>query len=96
MLVVCLLSYLPRAGSYLLCDPWEAHYAEVSRQMATRGDYIARYWPAAPIAHAQFASKPVLLFWMESLTMRARWGGPESAPARSSRLLGITGLNRVG
>jgi len=64
-----LLVYIPFAGSYGLHDPWETHYAEVARQMTVRGDYISLYWPGAPIDPEHFWSKPVLSFWIMSLSM---------------------------
>jgi 4-amino-4-deoxy-L-arabinose transferase-like glycosyltransferase len=65
-----LIVYLPFAGSYGLYDPWETHYSEVARQMATRGDYISLWWPGAPIDPDHFWSKPVLSFWLMSLSLR--------------------------
>src|SRR5258708_2585439 len=65
-----LLVYVPLAGSYGLYDPWETHYGEVSRQMNQRGDYISLWWPGAPIDAEHFWSKPVLSFWIMSLSMR--------------------------
>jgi len=66
-----LLLYVPLAGSYGLHDPWETHYAEVARQMTVRGDYISLWWPGAPIDADHFWSKPVLSFWIMSLSMMA-------------------------
>src|SRR5690349_15528787 len=66
-----LLLYVPLAGSYGLHDPWETHYAEVARQMTVRGDYISLWWPGAPIDADHFWSKPVLSFWIMSLSMIA-------------------------
>jgi 4-amino-4-deoxy-L-arabinose transferase-like glycosyltransferase len=64
-----LLVYVPFAGSYGLHDPWETHYSEVARQMTVRGDYISLYWPGAPIDPEHFWSKPVLSFWVMSLSL---------------------------
>src|SRR3954466_6464265 len=61
--------YVPLAGSYGLYDPWETHYSEVARQMMVRGDYISLWWPGAPIDADHFWSKPVLSFWLMSLSM---------------------------
>jgi 4-amino-4-deoxy-L-arabinose transferase-like glycosyltransferase len=75
-----LMLYLPFAWSYGLFDPWETHYAEVARQMAERGDYISLWWPGAPIDAEHFWSKPVLSFWLMSLSMRLHGvghGGPD-------------------
>jgi 4-amino-4-deoxy-L-arabinose transferase-like glycosyltransferase len=64
-----LLLYLPFAGTYGLWDPWETHYGEVARQMVTRGDFISLWWPGSPIDPDVFWSKPVLTFWLMSLSM---------------------------
>src|SRR4029078_158191 len=64
-----LIVYLPFAGSYGLYDPWETHYSEVARQMVVRGDYISLWWPGAPIDPDHFWSKPVLSFWVMSLSL---------------------------
>ena len=64
-----LIVYIPFAASYGLHDPWETHYAEVARQMAVRGDYISLWWPGAPIDPDHFWSKPVLSFWVMSLSL---------------------------
>ena len=64
-----LLLYIPFAGSYGLHDPWETHYSEVARQMVVRGDYISLWWPGAPIDPDHFWSKPVLSFWIMSLSL---------------------------
>jgi 4-amino-4-deoxy-L-arabinose transferase-like glycosyltransferase len=65
-----LILYIPFAGSYGLYDPWETHYSEVARQMTTRGEYISLYWPGSPSDPEHFWSKPVLSFWIMSLSMR--------------------------
>src|SRR3954466_25041 len=62
--------YVPLAGSYGLYDPWETHYSEVARQMTERRDYISLWWPGAPIDADHFWSKPVLSFWIMSLSMQ--------------------------
>ena len=74
-----LLLYLPLAGAYGLYDPWETHYSEVARQMMERGDYISLWWPGAPIDADHFWSKPVLSFWIMSLSMRL-FGLAHAAP----------------
>ena len=50
--------FLPGLGSVGLLDPWEPHYAEVSRQMLLRGDWVHPWW-----REAGFFSKPPLLLW---------------------------------
>src|SRR5690349_6293526 len=69
VILIGLLLYVPLAGSYGLYDPWETHYSEVARQMMVRGDYISLWWPGAPIDADHFWSKPVLSFWLKSLSM---------------------------
>jgi 4-amino-4-deoxy-L-arabinose transferase-like glycosyltransferase len=72
VIAVCLfglLLYLPMAGSYGLWDPWETHYGEVAREMVARGDAISLYWAGSPIDPEVFWSKPVLSFWLISLSM---------------------------
>ena len=76
-----LLLYVPLAGSYGLYDPWETHYSEVARQMMARGDYISLWWPGAPIDADHFWSKPVLSFWIMSLSMRLFGLGGHQDPA---------------
>ena len=102
-----LVLYLPFMGSYGLYDPWETHYAEVARQMMERGDYISLWWPGAPIDSDHFWSKPVLSFWLMSLSMRV-FGLAHAGPgtlALSTRaewavrmpfvLLGVLGIYAV-
>jgi 4-amino-4-deoxy-L-arabinose transferase-like glycosyltransferase len=74
-----LLLYIPLAGSYGLYDPWEGHYGEVARQMTERGDYISLWWPGAPLDPDHFWSKPVLSFWIMSLSLRL-FGLAHAAP----------------
>lgn len=50
--------FLPGLGSVGLLDPWEPHYAEVSRQMLVRADWVHPWW-----REAGFFSKPPLLLW---------------------------------
>jgi 4-amino-4-deoxy-L-arabinose transferase-like glycosyltransferase len=64
MLVVCAI-YLPLLGTSGLWDPWETHYAEVAREILARNDWISLWWAQ----DKWFWSKPVLLFWMEALSM---------------------------
>ncbi len=73
--------YVPFAGTYGLWDPWETHYAEVARQMTSRGDYISLWWPGSPRDPDVFWSKPVLSFWLMSLTMRLFGIGLPGNPA---------------
>ncbi len=64
--VFALLVGLPLLGTCSLVDPWESHYAEVAREMLERHDLLSPWW-----AHdGWFRSKPVLLFWLEALSMK--------------------------
>lgn len=56
---------LPTLGSFGLVDPWETHYAEVAREMIERRDLVSPWWAN----EGWFFSKPVLLFWLEALSM---------------------------
>jgi 4-amino-4-deoxy-L-arabinose transferase-like glycosyltransferase len=104
VILIGLLLYVPLAGSYGLYDPWETHYSEVARQMTERGDFISLWWPGAPIDPEHFWSKPVLSFWIMSLSFRL-FGLAHAAPgvmALSTRpewaarlpfcLLGVVGM----
>ncbi len=63
-LMACVvLLYVPFAGNHALWDPWETHYGEVARQMATRGDIISLHYPCSPLERPEFYSKPALTFW---------------------------------
>ena len=75
------LLYIPFAGSYGLWDPWETHYGEVARQMTSRGDYISLWWPGSPLDGDAFWSKPVLTFWIMSLSMHLAGIGGAGAPS---------------
>src|ERR1039457_2311052 len=81
VMLVGVLLYLPLAGSYGLFDPWETHYGEVGRQMATRNDFISLYWPGSPLDTENFWSKPVLTFWLMSLSMKVFGLGGAGLPA---------------
>jgi len=64
MIAVCAI-YLPLLGTTSLWDPWETHYGEVAREILARNDWISLWWAQ----DKWFWSKPVLLFWMEALSM---------------------------
>lgn len=81
VIVAGLLLYVPLAGTYGLWDPWETHYAEVARQMTSRGDFISLWWPGSPRDPDVFWSKPVLSFWVMSLAMRLFGIGLAGNPA---------------
>jgi 4-amino-4-deoxy-L-arabinose transferase-like glycosyltransferase len=64
MVAVCAI-YLPLLGTTSLWDPWESHYGEVAREVLARNDWVSLWWAQ----DKWFWSKPVLLFWMEALSM---------------------------
>jgi 4-amino-4-deoxy-L-arabinose transferase-like glycosyltransferase len=64
MIAICAI-YLPLLGTTSLWDPWETHYGEVAREILARNDWISLWWAQ----DKWFWSKPVLLFWMEALSM---------------------------
>jgi 4-amino-4-deoxy-L-arabinose transferase-like glycosyltransferase len=59
------LLYFPMMGSYSLWDPWETHYGEVAREILARDDWVSLWWAQ----DGWFWSKPILNFWMQSLSM---------------------------
>jgi len=65
VLLVIAAMYLPLLGASGLWDPWETHYGEVAREVLARNDWISLWWAQ----DKWFWSKPVLLFWMEALSM---------------------------
>jgi 4-amino-4-deoxy-L-arabinose transferase-like glycosyltransferase len=66
VLVLALGLLVPGIWRYSLVDPWETHYAEVSRRMLQDHDWIHLDWQ-----NEGFRSKPVLSFWMMAASMRA-------------------------
>ncbi|MFO0595846.1 MAG: glycosyltransferase family 39 protein [Myxococcaceae bacterium] len=68
---LCLALLLPAAGTYGLWDPWEPHYAEVTRQLLLRGDAVSLEWYGASWEGPEFWSKPPLTFWLLALSFRA-------------------------
>jgi 4-amino-4-deoxy-L-arabinose transferase-like glycosyltransferase len=67
LFVVVSAIYLPLLGVYGLWDPWETHYGEVAREILSRNDWISLWWAQ----DGWFWSKPILIFWMEALSMSA-------------------------
>jgi 4-amino-4-deoxy-L-arabinose transferase-like glycosyltransferase len=57
--------YFPAMGLQSLWDPWETHYGEVAREILSRDDWISLWWAQ----DGWFWSKPVLNFWIQSLSM---------------------------
>jgi 4-amino-4-deoxy-L-arabinose transferase-like glycosyltransferase len=61
------LLYFPLLGRFSLWDPWETHYGEVAREILSRDDWISLWWAQ----DGWFWSKPILNFWIQSLSMGA-------------------------
>jgi 4-amino-4-deoxy-L-arabinose transferase-like glycosyltransferase len=80
VLLFGILLYLPFAGSYGLFDPWETHYGEVARQMTERNDFVSLYWNGSPLDGEYFWSKPVLTFWLMSLSLHVFGLAERSGP----------------
>ncbi|MGE0789238.1 MAG: glycosyltransferase family 39 protein [Sandaracinaceae bacterium] len=66
-MVVASAILLPFLGVFGLWDPWETHYGEVAREIIARDDWISLWWAQED----WFWSKPILIFWMEALSMGA-------------------------
>ena len=89
MIAICAI-YLPLLGTTGLWDPWETHYGEVAREILARNDWISLWWAQ----DKWFWSKPVLLFWMEALSM-GFWGVefmPDANPAHPEWALRLPAL----
>jgi 4-amino-4-deoxy-L-arabinose transferase-like glycosyltransferase len=88
VLAFLFLLYLPLAGNYGLWDPWETHYGEVGRQMASRNDWINLWWPGSPQdpPSGVFWSKPVLTFWIMAIFLKL-FGLGHSDPAHGSEMV---------
>ena len=82
------LAFLPWLGSVGLLDPWEPHYAEVSRQMLLRGDWVHPWW-----RDAGFFSKPPLVLWTGAAGLALAGDAlPEWGLRLPVALLGIVGI----
>lgn len=62
LLAVSLLLFLPKLGMPLL-DPDEGLYAEIAREMVTRGDWVIPHVNGLP-----YLEKPPLYFWLTAST----------------------------
>ncbi len=82
------LLFLPGLGAVGLFDPWEPHYAEVSRQMLVRGDWVHPWW-----REAGFFSKPPLLLWGGAAGLALAGDGAQEWGVRlPGALLSILGI----
>ncbi len=78
-----LVVLFPNLGSLPLIDWDENIYAEASRQMVERGDYLNVFINGHP-----FAEKPPFFFWLQSLSYHL-WGVNEFAARFPSALAGF-------
>jgi 4-amino-4-deoxy-L-arabinose transferase-like glycosyltransferase len=81
-------AFLPWLGSVGLFDPWEPHYAEVSRQMLLRADWVHPWW-----REAGFFSKPPLVLWTGAAGLALAGDlAPEWGLRLPVALLGVLGV----
>lgn len=64
ILILGVVLFMPRIGSYGAWDPWEGHYGEVARRILEQDDWISTYW-----YDNWFFSKPILDMWLMALGM---------------------------
>jgi 4-amino-4-deoxy-L-arabinose transferase-like glycosyltransferase len=75
LLVVAIASIAPGLGSATLWEPDEPRFAEATRQMFERGDFLTPYFNGVP----RF-EKPILLYWLQAIAYAAL--GPTELAAR--------------
>jgi len=59
VIVVAMVMYLPKLGSYALWDPWEPHYSQVAMEMNQVDTWLVPTYRGSD----RWFSKPVILFW---------------------------------
>lgn len=72
VLFVAMGIFLPNLGSFGLWDPWETHYGAVSTNMVETFDWVSPWWGYKDKIGDKkqgrpFYSKPVFIFWSESI-----------------------------
>jgi 4-amino-4-deoxy-L-arabinose transferase-like glycosyltransferase len=87
---IALVLYLFAAGSMPLTDPDEGRYAEISREMASGGDWLVPRLFGIP-----YLEKPPLLFWLTAASFRA-FGATEWAARLVPASAGALGVLVVG
>jgi 4-amino-4-deoxy-L-arabinose transferase-like glycosyltransferase len=73
--LVAFTSLFWQLGAATFWDPDEAHYAEITRELVARGDWLTPYYNDEPIF-----DKPVLFHWFQAVAMLA--AGPTEGAAR--------------
>lgn len=76
LLAGCLLTIVPNIASRDLWEPEELRYAEISREMAERGE-----WALLTLNYIPYADKPPLFFWMICASAKC-FGGFHAAAVR--------------
>ncbi len=62
--LACLVSFFFNLGGFPLFDLDEGAYAETTREMFVRGDFITTYMNGEP-----FYDKPIMMYWLQSLSI---------------------------
>ncbi len=62
---LCVLLFLSGLGGYQLIDPDEGRYAEITREMLARHDFIL-----PTLNYVPYLEKPPLLYWMTALSLK--------------------------
>lgn len=83
LLVIASLAILAGVGNGTFWEPDEPRFAEATRQMFARGDFVTPYLNGAP----RF-EKPILFYWMQAATFTA-FGDNEFAARLPSALAGL-------
>ncbi|MBM4312700.1 MAG: glycosyltransferase family 39 protein [Deltaproteobacteria bacterium] len=65
LFVIASLSLFPLLGAAPLFDEDEGFYAEASREMLEKGDYLTAHFNGAP----QY-DKPILIYWLQALSFK--------------------------
>ena len=83
LLVIASLAILAGVGNGTFWEPDEPRFAEATRQMFARGDFVTPYLNGAP----RF-EKPILFYWMQAAAFTA-FGDNEFAARLPSALAGV-------
>jgi 4-amino-4-deoxy-L-arabinose transferase-like glycosyltransferase len=59
LVLVCLLTFFFRLGSYGLIDPGDGYFSEAAREMIEIGNYITPH-----LNYQIYFSKPILIYWL--------------------------------
>lgn len=86
---VCGITFFAGLGSTALWEPDEPRFAEATRQMLLRRDFVTPWFNAQP----RF-EKPVLFYWLQ-LPFFAAWGPTEAAARAPSALAGLIAVLAV-